>query len=314
MRTREEPLAPSKPATTPADAGLTLTICVCTFRRPELRDTLDSIAAQDLPEQVRLEVVVADNDETAARRAEIETAISELGLSGRYVHAPKRNISVARNACLDHVTSRWAAFIDDDEIAPPDWVAKLLSARDGVECVFGVSRANYDGSGAPRWMVQGDFHSNFIRPRDGVANGYTCNTLFDADFVRQHNLRFRKDLGQVGGEDTMFFRDMERVGARFRFCPDAIVHEDVPARRATLRWLRERQFRSGQNHCEVLLEQGQKPPGIIVTALAKAGVFSVLSALTLFDRKRSMGNFLRGVLHWGTARRAMGVDFHKEYG
>lgn len=293
---------------------LALTICVCTYRRPELQATLASIAAQDLPEGAAIEVVVVDNDETPTRQSEIEASFSALGLDGRYVHAPKQNISIARNACLENVTSRWAAFIDDDEVAPPDWIRQLLDAREGFHCVFGVSKANYAGSGAPKWMVDGDFHSNRILPRDGIANGYTCNTLLDMDFINAHALRFREDLGQVGGEDTMFFRAMEKAGGKFRINADAIVHEDVPPRRASLKWLVDRAYRSGQNHYEVLLGRGHKPLGIAVSSVAKAGLFIALAAIQNFDRKAAVATYLRGVLHWGAGRRAMGVDFLKEYG
>ena len=303
-----------KPMTDEPSDGLQLTVCVCTYRRPQLRDTLASLAAQALPPGVTMRVVVADNDEQDGRRGEIEQWFSELGLDGQYVHAPKRNISIARNSCLDSARSRWVAFIDDDEVAPPDWLGNLLSSRDNVECVFGVSRANYDGSGAPGWMVRGEFHSNIIRQRDGAANGYTCNVLFDADFVRRHGLRFREDLGQVGGEDTMFFREMEAAGARFGYNPEAVVHEDVPPSRANLRWLVNRQFRSGQNHCELLLAKGKSPVAIVGMSTAKAALFSLIALCTLPAPSRAAGNFLRGALHWGVARRAMGRDFHREYG
>lgn len=294
--------------------ALALTICVCTYRRPELRDTLASIAAQQLPEGLDVEIVVVDNDASPDRQNEITTWFRALGLDGRYIHAPKQNISIARNACLDAATSKWVAFIDDDEIAPPDWILKLLNAHDGFHCVFGVSKANYARSGAPKWMVEGDFHSNRILPRDGIANGYTCNTLLDLEFIRAHELRFREDLGQVGGEDTMFFRAMEKAGGRFRINEDAVVHEDVPPRRAKLKWLVDRAYRSGQNHFEVLLGRGHKPPGIAVSSVAKAGFFCALAALQFFDRKAAVASYLRGVLHWGAGRRAMGVDFIKEYG
>lgn len=299
-----------------SDAGSasSLTICVCTYRRPELSKTLKSIAEQRLPAGVSIAVVVVDNDTEPTRQADIESTFQELQLSARYVHAPERNISIARNACLDNVDTRWAVFIDDDEIAPESWIANLLAGHDNENCVFGVSRADYDGSGAPRWMIRGDFHSNFIGPRDGAANGYTCNTLLDMDFVREHQLRFREDLGQVGGEDTMFFRAMEAAGARFGFNPKAIVHEPVPPRRATLQWLINRQYRSGQNHFDVATQRGDNAMQILVVSGAKAALFFALGACTIFDRKTAAANYLRGMLHWGAARRAMGVDFLKEYG
>jgi hypothetical protein len=44
-------------------------------------------------------------------------AQSDLSLDCLYVHAPARNISIARNACLDAADAPLIAFIDDDETA-----------------------------------------------------------------------------------------------------------------------------------------------------------------------------------------------------
>ncbi|TIX15341.1 MAG: glycosyltransferase, partial [Mesorhizobium sp.] len=76
-------------------------ICVCTFRRPELADTLRSIAAMDRPAGFEIGVVVADNDDQPSAQALVKALAQELKLPIRYRHAPARNISIARNACLD---------------------------------------------------------------------------------------------------------------------------------------------------------------------------------------------------------------------
>ena len=39
-----------------------------------------------------------------------------------YIHAPARNISIARNACVEAATGKWIAFIDDDELASENWL------------------------------------------------------------------------------------------------------------------------------------------------------------------------------------------------
>ena len=92
-------------------------IGVCTFRRAELADTLRSLAAMDMPSGFDVSVIIADNDDTPSAR-DLVTALSrELTLPIHYRHAPARNISIARNACLDASTADFVAFIDDDETA-----------------------------------------------------------------------------------------------------------------------------------------------------------------------------------------------------
>ena len=51
-----------------------LTVCVCTFRRPSVADTLRSIRAQALPAGIALRIVVADNDDTPSARDTVAAA------------------------------------------------------------------------------------------------------------------------------------------------------------------------------------------------------------------------------------------------
>ncbi len=60
-------------------------ICVCTFRRPELADTLRSIAAMDMPSGFDIRVIVADNDDAPTAEPLVTTLARELKLP---VHIP----------------------------------------------------------------------------------------------------------------------------------------------------------------------------------------------------------------------------------
>src|SRR4051794_18458322 len=97
-----------------------VTICICTFRRPYLAQTLRSVLSQVPVAGSRFRIVVADNDETPSAKAMVDAVLGAGPLSYAYVHAPARNISIARNAALAAVGTRWAAFLDDDELAAPD--------------------------------------------------------------------------------------------------------------------------------------------------------------------------------------------------
>jgi succinoglycan biosynthesis protein ExoM len=56
-----------------------------------------------------------------------------------------RNISVARNACLDAATAPLVAFIDDDEVASPEWLVALVGTWESsnADVVLGPVQALY---------------------------------------------------------------------------------------------------------------------------------------------------------------------------
>lgn len=289
----------------------TVDIGICTYRRSSLKQTLLSISQQVLPEYVTIRAVIADNEETNARQEDVEKLCHSLSLPFLYVHAPHKNISRARNACLAHATAQWLAFIDDDEVARSDWISCLLSASGGADCVFGVAQAIYDAK-APGWMIKGDFHSHMLSKRPRNANGSTCNVLLNRAFLEQNQISFREELGRIGGEDTMFFHDMAQNGARFEAAPDAIVFEDVPQARANLQWLARRRYRCGQIHYLLLRRERINRAMIALLASAKLTYCYVGAALS-FSMVERARRALRGSLHLGVLASAVGIGLYEEY-
>ena len=205
-------------------------ICICTYRREELRATLLSLGQMNLPEKCRIRVVVADNDIEPSAKDRVADIASELPFEVRYIHSPAANISLARNACLDASTGDYVAFIDDDETASEGWIERLLTtARDtNADAVLGPVQATY-ASDAPRWMSKGDFHSTFpVWVRGEILTGYTCNVLLRRSSTFIGNRRFSLALGRSGGEDTQYFTEIHEAGGRISYAPQAWVFEPVP--------------------------------------------------------------------------------------
>lgn len=297
---------------------LSIDIGVCTFRRPELADTLRSLDGMQMPAGFDISIIVADNDDTPTAR-DLVTALSrELTVPVRYQHCPARNISIARNACLDASTADFVAFIDDDETATARWLAELVATAQasGAAAVLGPVRARYRAD-APDWMQRGDFHSTLpVWVRGEIQTGYTCNVLLRMGSDSLRGRRFSLARGQTGGEDTEFFDQMHKAGGRIAFSPDAWVDEVVPRSRAAFDWLGRRRFRVGQTHGHLL---GRNARGIALVkqvglASAKA-IYCFASALpVVVSPVRRNRSVLRGIMHIGVVSGLVGIREIRLYG
>ena len=56
---------------------------------------------------------------------ETTQALTRSGIIYKIIDSPKNNIATGRNIVLDQAQHSHVAFIDDDEIARPDWLIQL---------------------------------------------------------------------------------------------------------------------------------------------------------------------------------------------
>jgi len=296
-----------------------LDICICTFRRPQLASTLRSLTGLTGVDGLSLRAVVADNDETPSARDLVESLSSSVPFPIIYVHAPARNISIARNACLNASDAPLAAFIDDDECATPGWLAALIARHHetGAGVILGPVRSRYPES-ASAWLREGDFHSIVpVQVQGAIVTGYTSNVLLSRQDPALAGLSFDVRLGRSGGEDTAFFTAYHAAGGRIDYAPQAVVTEDVAPQRLSLRWLVKRAFRSGQTHGMLLRAGGlgiASIAGKLAPALAKAAFCGLMAALSLLSRRRAAFWLIRGSLHAGVVARLLGVMELTQYG
>ncbi|HEY1982384.1 MAG TPA: glycosyltransferase [Xanthobacteraceae bacterium] len=294
--------------------AVALTVCICTFRRHSVLRAIKSAAAQDLSNGASLKILVIDNDDTPIARKTVEDFAASLPVTIEYHHAPGRNISIARNAALEKVNTRWLVFLDDDEYAAPSWLFRLSAASGGANAVFGPCVAKYSDK-TPRWIQVGDYHSNRLsETRRALTTGYTSNVLIDMDFVRQHNLRFDLSLGRTGGEDTIFFFALHAKGGILRYAQDAIVYEDVVPPRINFRWIATRRYRAGQVYAKSFHDFNRsKYRRVALTAPLKIALCISATAATLLNSSRAMWWLIRGIFHLGSLSYVLGANIYEEY-
>lgn len=300
------------------DDRIRIDIGVCTYRRAELEQTLRSLATLDVPPNVGIRIIVADNDIAPSAAAQVEDLRALLPHEIFYVHCPSSNISIARNACLENAKGDFLAFIDDDETACPDWISHLLETAKATKAdtVLGPVQAVY-GKDAPDWMRRGDFHSTFPVWVDGqIITGYTCNVLLRLGAPSLVGRRFNLALGRSGGEDTEFFTHMHKMGGKIAYAAEAWVEEPVPNQRAAFSWLAKRKFRSGQTHGRLIGAKSTvgRRAAQLALALAKSSFCALAGLLFLFSPVWRNRYALRACLHSGTASGLLGVREIEQYG
>lgn len=285
----------------------TVTVCICTFRRPELlRRTLAALAGHKLDPGVRLDVVVADNDRWETARAVAEEFGREGPLEVTYCVEPEQNIALARNKALGQAGGELVAFLDDDEFPGEEWLTRMLEAleRYGADGVLGPVRPHFDAA-PPEWLRRSGLCD---RPEHATGETLafrqtrTGNVVFRRDVLEGLDPAFRPEFGN-GGEDQDFFRRAMAQGRRFVWCNEAVVWEVVPPERQQRRYYWKRALQRGQNE-KLLLT----PASIARSLVAVPAYCLLLPVEWLGGEHRFMRRSIRLLDHLGKLLAAVGIQ------
>jgi len=222
-------------------------ICLCTYKRVHLFDTLKSLAALNKPLGSDIEVVVVDNDELLSGQSIIEKITPEYPYRIIYASEPKKNISAARNMCLLNATGDWVAFIDDDEVADIDWLNNLYdtAVKFNADAAFGRVVSTFPEN-TPAWIIEGGFFDRKERSTGTEISSGACNcTLVKAKAIDDQ--LFDLAYGLSGGEDADFFHRLHKKGNKLVYCKEAFVTEEIEKNRLCIEFLINRRIRIGSS-------------------------------------------------------------------
>lgn len=224
-----------------------VSVCICTFKRPHVGETVLSIFEQQDVKEVPFEIVVCDDDPDASA-APLFGRLCAAAPSLRYVVSGAGNVAVARNVCLAEARGSLIVFIDDDQVAGPLWLSTLLRAQAAhrADIVKGHVRGVYPPA-TPEWVKAADpFTRDYGPTGSPLCEGGTGNVLFRRDLHTQHGLAFNPAFGACGGEDVDFFRRATALGATMISCREAVVDEIVPPYRVGRGYLADKALRIGE--------------------------------------------------------------------
>ena len=255
--------------------GPTLCVAVCTHNRLEqlLRLALPSLLQQAAPAH-DFEILVVDNASTDATSARIRAMLPESG-NLRLVDEPVLGLSSARNRALRETDARYVAFIDDDEIAAPDWVDSLLRAIREIgpdaACLGGPIRPRWK-TGRPSWLPDQLLGALSVVDQGSVrraVNPWELPLVGGNICFERHRLvavgGFDLTLGRVGAqllcnEETLAQQRVAADGGGIWYLPDACVHHEIPAARLSRSWFAQRFWGQGVSDARMARISGGSLP------------------------------------------------------
>jgi GT2 family glycosyltransferase len=243
-------LAVSSPA---LDLSADVVVCIPSFRRPQhLRLTLQSLANQHTSRTFA--VVIVENDASKCEGVPVAAELLGAGrLSGLCVVEPRQGNCQAINAAFETALETFPGatsflMIDDDEIASPDWLERMVATAEatGVDLVGGPVWPDFHDdmkrslrrhpAFAPAYQVSGPVPVIY-----GCGNCLIRRLVFERVGLPAFDLRFNF----LGGGDVDFFYRCMRLGLRFHWAAEAAISETVPQNRTRLSWLITRGLRIG---------------------------------------------------------------------
>ena len=285
-----------------------VTVCICTYKRPELlQKLLHELELQETDNLFTFSIVIVDNDRLRSANSTVDSFAAGSKVSLKYLVEPQNNIALARNRTIANSTGDFIAFIDDDEFPTKRWLVSLFNlcesgAADGV---LGPVLPYFDQP-VPEWLLNGKF---FDRPRHptGFVLGWSL--------TRTGNVLLRRSLFEnvpepfhpqcIEGSDQEYFKRMIQAGYTFVWCDEAVVYEVVPPARWRRSFLIRRAFYRGvfsiRNH--------GLPLKLVATSMVAAPVFALVSAVAvLFGQAAFMKYFFKLSYHAGRLLAAFGFN------
>jgi len=277
-----------------------VSICMCVYKRESLEKTLASIVSQKMPEGYALEVVVVDNDVEESGRVRCEKfQQSQSAVDIRYFVNGVRNLSVLRNATMEHANGDLFLFIDDDEWASTDdWLAQLIATMNeyNADLVFGKVLVHYP-DGTPQWIVDGNLLGKVPFPHGKkLTKGATSNALMKAHWYRDRGFAFDPFFGKSGGEDTDLFNRIYKAGGKLIYDAHALVEEIAETQRLNLDYIKKLNIRIGQTHYHYLWcrQHGLASVKTALFVIAQVAGYGLLALISYpFNKGRALRWYVR---------------------
>ena len=215
-------------------------ICICTNnRKQKLKKNLSSIQELNEIKKFNVNIILISNDKLNYKK--ILNFFSK-NLKIRFFRENISGVSSSRNKILEILRtekSKYAAFIDDDCLVSKDWLVSMIDM---------LKKKNADIITGPQISKSNNIFLKLMerhKPHEIRTNwASTNNALFKVSVLR-NRIVFSNKLNHVGGEDQLFFLNLNKIGKKIFWNSKAPVFEIRNKKRENLRWFIKRNLRYG---------------------------------------------------------------------
>lgn len=223
--------------------GVIVSVVICTFNREKfLEEALLSLASQDIGLD-KYEIIIINNNSTDSTEEIIQKFIGDYPqCTVSYHFEPNQGLAFARNRGIKESKGQIISYIDDDAIAPKDFLSKLVLNFNDQEVVGvgGKVIPRYE-SGEPEWMNR--YLNGFVTKFDlgnkkldfGKHKAYPagCNMSYRKSALNEsggfnNSLKWRADDKQIYNSIKNAFPKLKII-----YDPELWVYHQIDKQRIT---------------------------------------------------------------------------------
>lgn len=233
-------------------ASLHLTIGLCTYKRPQLIATIESIIKSEFSQPTKVTILVVDNDKHCSAKHAVENVELPYNMEITYTVEDKKGISNVRNKVLLETVTEWLLFVDDDEVVSKCWLQSYID-------LILDKNITFDASIGPVVTIYPEYVDETIKNSkildrnkfnhlENISHGATNNCLLNTNFIRKHSICFHGSFNLTGAEDSDFFEQIMIKGGKLVWNEKAVVMEPLSQERSNKDWVRNRLYCNGVNY------------------------------------------------------------------
>jgi glycosyltransferase involved in cell wall biosynthesis len=246
-----------------------VSVVMATYDRAHLLPgVLGALASQEAPDSLRWEIVVVDNNSCDSTAQEVAAFSRTATVPVRYVFEPRQGLSHARNRGVDEAQGDILAFLDDDVLPAPDWIARVAGAIERWEAdgVGGRILPRWE-SPPPPWLTRNPRLLRLLALMDFEGGCLLSLPLQRQPQVWGANMAFRREVfdrvgrfdprqGRVGGrlfkgEESDLIRRALELGLRIAYDPTLAVFHRIGPDRMRKAYFRRLTFDRGQGQARL---------------------------------------------------------------
>ncbi|UKO97244.1 glycosyltransferase [Nostoc sp. UHCC 0870] len=232
------------------DKLISIDLVICTYNNAGLLDrVLNKIANQQVPDNVKWQVLVVNNNCTDETPAVVEKYIQSQSIPQiSMLLEPKQGLNHARLCGIQNTTGDWIALVDDDCMLDPDWVAEAAKfASLYPDCGAFGGKVILDWETSPPGYVlkygysfaQQEHGMNIMQPNCLVGAGLIISrkAILHTNWIKEQFLSDRVGKKLVSGGDVEMVLRIRSAGYDIWYNPACKLLHYIPTRRTEHKYL-----------------------------------------------------------------------------